>query len=1477
MKALLLNGLPNKYKSMLNQIRDKTVEKIYSTFTFFYLDYLHFDKKDGTHDNNKKMEIILSVLFNYLKNFKFLTYQITSNNNLNYFTENDDITNTNTFIVNIIICIEKECFIIENIYFSLINQIIIKLKEQKISMLNINKNYKNEKLSQEENYANEEILFFCQSFNETKKNSFVEYTIGPTAGYLIRRHFYPTDYFTDQSFFMKTKEEENIKNKILIFLKNPKTDQKHLNQQLIEIYSEIQAHSVESKNINKKLFDKNEFVILRQIFSNDQALFYLVIHRESLFIYLMKELKDARLTEDKREIQFCEGFRNANLTHFYGFVQENNKITCLIYEFLVNGTLKSYIKQNKNKVNELFSLDTMIRVFQGMNYLHSNQLIHRDLKSENILLDNNFVPFISDFPTIRRPMSKEENDDNSEFTNDIGSIIYVSPEQYNGDFVSYPTDVYSFGILIYSLYEKNENTFEKKFENKFIFPEMFNASTNTKTLQRLCIINDQKDRIKTQNIQNMLLNEINLFLSKDKDLLNQMNDVNKDQIIQFIYDIYSFEKLKQEEIKMLNQNIIKCRNFLYSKISESHYERTRFSITQLINDFQFLSNDKISYDIINEILYYYCYCSSFPENNIYSKAAYILAELYYDDKYGSRNIPKSIHYLEIAANQNYLDAQVMLGNIFYEGKLVKRDINKALYYCILASNNNNITSQLTLGMIYLEGYLTPRDIDKSIHYFSLASDQNDQSAQLILGKIYFENKFIRRDIQKSIFYYSLAAKQNSIKAQNQLGHFLYEGKYIDRDIDKAIQYFTSAANQNDSDSQFMLGLIYSNGKYISCDIDKSIHYLTLSSNQNNLNAQFILGHLYYDGIHISRDIDKSIYYFSLAANQNCQQAQFMLGRIYYEGKYVSSDIKKSIHFLELAAVNDVRAQFLLGNIFYEGILVLRDIDKAIHYYSLAANQNLPKAQNILGIIYSEGKYVARNIDKALHYYSLAAGQNLLDAQVNLGYLYYKLHDIKKSIEFFTLAANQNDQIAQLELGYFYLEGVFVNRDINQSILYFNLAAKQNNVNALIALGKLYYENKYISRDIDKSVHYLTLAAKENSPIAQLFLGYIFHRGCYIARDIYKSIYYLKLAADQENFDAQYILGQIYYDGKYIARDIKKSIHYLTLAANQNSIDAQNLLGIIYYIGKYIPQDINKSIYFYSLAAKQNDPESQNALGLLFYKEKLILNDINKSIHYFTLAANQNYPIAQYNLGYIYFFDKSIQNIKKAIKYIQYSSQNRNQDAQLLLADLFLEGKFIKQDINEAIRLYKEVSCFNNNHAKNNLGVIFKNCFDQTEKNIGLAKVYFEEAIKNNNDILAAYNYSNILLDKNESNSNSIKLLIESSSQRFTPSMILLCYLLFFKYNSLNIEIIQKELEIHNKKSKALINEISNVWSRIEPFTSNTKLFIEKYHKFREKYFVYIHHDIKTLQKIIDAQKIQIENKTSKDINDLFYEGFEFDI
>ncbi|KAK8891607.1 3-phosphoinositide dependent protein kinase-1 [Tritrichomonas musculus] len=1244
-------------------------------------------------------------------------------------------------------------------------------------------------------------------------------------------------------------------------------------------------------NEKRREFEKDEFVNLRRLGQGSFSVVSLCYHLKTCRLYAIKEYLNRNEYNKyfQREKEFYENSNNEFIVKYYGTISKRN---AFVIEYMSHGSLTpEYV----SSITSTQRMKLIVSILTGIKYLHSINFYHRDLKPMNIFINHDEDFFVGDFSCAKHIKENEEEDNN---TKDLGTYSYSS---HNKRMTNAEKDMFSISKIMEEIIFDSYSEFNHKRE---IIPQFRIYQAELTEFIQHCSEHDQSN----EYIIIMIFYLFEIFISyKDQNFCKFFLKSYRQIFSHFIH-IENNEHNNKSDFEA----IIVDLEYL-SQNTSNKYEILKY-IYLILGD-AFYKGKFIEQDISKSIHYF-----KLSSNLNSSKAQYNLGILYYEGKYVSRDIHKSIHYMTLSANQNNSEAQYNLGIIYSMGDYIEKDINKSIYYLTLSANQNNSEAQYNLGIIYLGGKYFPRDIKKSIYYLTLAADNNDPMAQYIIGMIYINNKYIDQDINKSIHYLTLSANQKNSSAQFILGVIYYEGKYIKRDIKKSIYYLTLSANQNNVDAQYYLGNIYQDirystfdinksiyyltlaakqndpyaqcnlgimyydGQYILKNINKSIYFLTLSANQNNSNAQYRLGLIYYDGKYISSDIKKSLYYLTLSADQNNSDAQLLLGIIYYNNKYVQMDISKSIHYLTLSAnQNNEMAFFTLGIIYYEGKYVSRDINKAIHYLSLASDLNNDKAQYLLGTIYYEEKYITRDINKAIHYLILSSNQNNQLAQFVLGKIYYEnkyiKSDINKSIHFFTLAANENNQFAQFQLGKIYYENNNIPSDITKAIHYLTLASDQENEFAQLLLGKIYYEGKYIESDINKAIHYFSLSSNNNNSDAQFFLGRIYLENKYTQKDYIKSFHYLNLAAKQNHPHAQYLLGILYYNGKYVPRDVNKSIDYLTHSSNQNNLDALYKLGLIYYEGEHITQDIQKSIHYFTLAANRNHILSQVRLGMIYYLREKIPRDINKSIYFLTHAANQNDPFAQYNLGMIYLLKKSNQDINKAIKYIQYSAKNRFRQAQAILADFYLEGKYVYYDIEQAIRLYKEVSSFNNQYAKNNLGVIYKTGIGKIGKNISYAKEYLHEAIKQKDDFVSMFNLATILLEEEESESEPnedleykkpIKLLAESSDHLFLPSFILLSLVLINKYESINHKIIRKELNEHMKNHPELIPMIFKFCKKI-PKYSKTTYFLD----FRKINYVYINRSVKTLNEIQKNQeRKQAEHfRRPIEINSFFYEGF----
>ena len=144
-----------------------------------------------------------------------------------------------------------------------------------------------------------------------------------------------------------------------------------------------------------------------------------------------------------------------------GFCVEGSKQT-LVYEFMPNGSLDRFIFPNWENSTILTwdgIYEIAIGVAQGIEYLHQGcemQILHFDIKSYNILLDENFIPKVLDFG-----LAKLYSIDDSivSLIAVEGSLGYIVPELFYKSIggISYKDDVYSFGMLLMKMVGRRKN------------------------------------------------------------------------------------------------------------------------------------------------------------------------------------------------------------------------------------------------------------------------------------------------------------------------------------------------------------------------------------------------------------------------------------------------------------------------------------------------------------------------------------------------------------------------------------------------------------------------------------------------------------------------------------------------------------------------------------------------------------------------------------------------------------------------------------------------------------------------------------------------------------------------------------------------------------------------------------------------------------------------------------------------------------
>ncbi|KAG5019724.1 hypothetical protein AAZX31_06G175200 [Glycine max] len=131
-----------------------------------------------------------------------------------------------------------------------------------------------------------------------------------------------------------------------------------------------------------------------------------------------------------------------------GLISMPSNICCVVVEYLAGGTLKSFlIKNRRRKLAFKVVVQLALDLARGLSYLHSQKVVHRDVKTENMLLDKTRTVKIADFGVARVEASNP-----NDMTGETGTLGYMAPEVLNGNPYNRKCDVYSFGICLWEIY-----------------------------------------------------------------------------------------------------------------------------------------------------------------------------------------------------------------------------------------------------------------------------------------------------------------------------------------------------------------------------------------------------------------------------------------------------------------------------------------------------------------------------------------------------------------------------------------------------------------------------------------------------------------------------------------------------------------------------------------------------------------------------------------------------------------------------------------------------------------------------------------------------------------------------------------------------------------------------------------------------------------------------------------------------------------
>ncbi|KAL5070521.1 hypothetical protein RYX36_021408 [Vicia faba] len=157
-----------------------------------------------------------------------------------------------------------------------------------------------------------------------------------------------------------------------------------------------------------------------------------------------------RVEQFVNEVEVLARLHHRNLVSLYGCTSRYSRELLLVYEYIPNGTVASHLHGNLARAGLLtwpIRMQIAIETASALAYLHASDIIHRDVKTNNILLDTNFSVKVADFGLSRL----FPNNVSHVSTGPQGSPGYLDPEYLQLYKLSMKSDVYSFGVVLIEL------------------------------------------------------------------------------------------------------------------------------------------------------------------------------------------------------------------------------------------------------------------------------------------------------------------------------------------------------------------------------------------------------------------------------------------------------------------------------------------------------------------------------------------------------------------------------------------------------------------------------------------------------------------------------------------------------------------------------------------------------------------------------------------------------------------------------------------------------------------------------------------------------------------------------------------------------------------------------------------------------------------------------------------------------------------
>ncbi|KAG0237318.1 hypothetical protein BGW42_001238 [Actinomortierella wolfii] len=476
---------------------------------------------------------------------------------------------------------------------------------------------------------------------------------------------------------------------------------------------------------------------------------------------------DLHEREIQKEITALQKLRHRNIIQFYRTYQQDNHIYILM-ELAEKGTLAKAI--TKGLLDWPDKTRLAHEIARGLEYIHQENVLHRDLKSANVLLTRHMEAKLADFGLARiRSTMCSSLLTSSEGGKIAGTLGWIAPELFDTEKPPYSTktDVYALGIVMWEMAANRTRPYMDQDNGALIAlhvksggREKLPDATPIKYREWVerCWHHDPNQRPDASEV---------ILICGQKDENDDENNAVSISLT-FSDDEMTPDNMKSEAVCYPNNDTASGR------LPQSDDDVVRY------------------------------FCKEAQQGN--SDVQLFLGWIY---RHGTEDIKKNLDYsawwYRKAAERGNATAQLILGEIYENGQGVDAsDVEAATWYRN-AAVHGIAKAQVKLGGMHEEGRGVQQDDTEAVRWYRMAADQGQDDAQVKLGTWYSLGRGVEQSDVEAFKWFAKASEQGNAEARYSLG-FMYEnGDGVERNDVEAVKSYIMAAEQGNAEAQFILG------------------------------------------------------------------------------------------------------------------------------------------------------------------------------------------------------------------------------------------------------------------------------------------------------------------------------------------------------------------------------------------------------------------------------------------------------------------------------------------------------------------------------------------------------------------------------------------------------------------------------------------------------------------------------------------------